>query len=77
MRQRADAIRNRAAILDATEALFRHDDPGHVTLARIAEAAGVGKATVLRRFGDLGVRARRFCWSGWFLVLVMQALSRQ
>ncbi|MEW9532625.1 TetR/AcrR family transcriptional regulator [Microbispora sp. NPDC049125] len=54
MSQRADAIRNRAAVLDAAEALFRQDDPGPVTLARIAETAGVGKATVLRRFGDLG-----------------------
>ena len=49
--QRADAVRNRAAILDAAEALFRQD--GHLTLARVADAAGVGKATVLRRFGDL------------------------
>lgn len=53
MSERADVIRNRAAVLDAAEALFRHGDPGRVTLARIAETAGVGKATVLRRFGDL------------------------
>jgi len=33
--------------------LFRHDDPARITLARVAEAAGVGKATVLRRFGDM------------------------
>jgi AcrR family transcriptional regulator len=51
--QRADAIRNRAAVLEAAEALFRQKEPGRVTLARIAETAGVGKATVLRRFGDL------------------------
>jgi AcrR family transcriptional regulator len=51
--ERADAIRNRAAVLDAAESLFRQGDPGRVTLARIAETAGVGKATVLRRFGDL------------------------
>lgn len=51
MTERADAVRNRAAILEAAEALYRQD--GHVTLARVAEAAGVGKATVLRRFGDL------------------------
>jgi AcrR family transcriptional regulator len=49
--ERADAVRNRAAVLTAAEALFRQDAP--VTLARVAEAAGVGKATVLRRFGDL------------------------
>ena len=53
MSQRADAIRNRATVLDAAEALFRQDNPGRITLARIAETAGVGKATVLRRFGDL------------------------
>lgn len=53
MSQRADAIRNRAAVLNATEALFRQENPGRITLARIAETAGVGKATVLRRFGDL------------------------
>ncbi|MDT7790525.1 MAG: hypothetical protein QOF58_8944 [Pseudonocardiales bacterium] len=51
MSERADVIRNRAAVLTATEALFRQDD--RVTLARVAERAGVGKATVLRHFGDL------------------------
>lgn len=51
MSERADAVRNRAAILDAAERLFRAD--GHLTLAKVADAAGVGKATVLRRFGDL------------------------
>jgi AcrR family transcriptional regulator len=49
--ERADAIRNRAAILDAADTLFRQS--GHLTLATVAETAGVGKATVLRRFGDL------------------------
>lgn len=53
MSQRADAIRNRAVVLNAAEELFRQDEPGRITLARIAETAGVGKATVLRRFGDL------------------------
>lgn len=53
MSQRADAIRNRAAVLDAAETLFRRHEPGAITLARVAETAGVGKATVLRRFGDL------------------------
>jgi AcrR family transcriptional regulator len=46
-------IRNRAAVLNAADALFRRDDLDRVTLARIAETAGVGKATVLRRFGSL------------------------
>jgi AcrR family transcriptional regulator len=53
MTERADAIRNRNAVLTAADALYRRDDPGRVTLARIAEAAGVGKATVLRRFGSV------------------------
>jgi AcrR family transcriptional regulator len=52
--QRADVLRNHAAVLAATEALFDRDDLDRVTLARIAEAAGVGKATVLRHFGDVG-----------------------
>jgi AcrR family transcriptional regulator len=51
--ERADAVRNRAAVLDAAEALFQREDLEHVSLARIAQAAGVGKATVTRRFGDL------------------------
>ncbi|MEV4757906.1 helix-turn-helix domain-containing protein [Micromonospora sp. NPDC049559] len=53
MAERADAVRNRAAVLSAAEALFQREDLDHVSLARIAEAAGVGKATVVRRFGDL------------------------
>ncbi|MGK5741323.1 TetR/AcrR family transcriptional regulator [Micromonospora sp. URMC 103] len=53
MAERADAARNRAAVLNAAEALFRREDLGHVSLERIAQAAGVGKATVMRRFGDL------------------------
>ncbi|WP_066944720.1 TetR/AcrR family transcriptional regulator [Microtetraspora fusca] len=53
MTERADAARNRVAVLAAAEALFQREDLDHVSLARIAEAAGVGKATVMRRFGDL------------------------
>jgi AcrR family transcriptional regulator len=51
--ERADAARNRAAVLAAADALFRRDDVEQITLARVAAAAGVGKATVLRRFGDV------------------------
>jgi len=51
--ERADVIRNRAAVLDAADVLFRAEGAGHVTLARVAESAGVGKATVLRHFGSL------------------------
>ncbi|GGN99475.1 TetR/AcrR family transcriptional regulator [Microbispora bryophytorum] len=53
MTERADAAHNRAAVLTAAEALFQREDLEHVSLARIAQAAGVGKATVMRRFGDL------------------------
>lgn len=53
MRERADALRNQAAVLAAAEVLFDREDLEHVSLSRIAERAGVGKATVLRRFGDM------------------------
>ena len=51
-RVRADAERNRRAIVDATERLLRSHDPEHVTIERVARAAGVGKATVFHRFGS-------------------------
>ncbi|MFI1017113.1 TetR/AcrR family transcriptional regulator [Streptomyces sp. NPDC020965] len=52
-RPRADATRNRAAVLAAADALFaRRDRPATVTMADIAAAAGVGKATLFRGFGD-------------------------
>ncbi|MBN9152136.1 TetR/AcrR family transcriptional regulator [Microbacterium sp.] len=48
-RLRADAARNRRALLDATEkALARKG--ADVSVAAIADAAGLGKATVFRRF---------------------------
>lgn len=50
--ERADAARNRRRILDAAEALFAQRGVAHVTVAEVAAAAGVGKATVFRRFGD-------------------------
>ncbi len=51
--ERADAARNRAAILDAADALFRQTaSPEAVTMDDIAAAAGVGKGTLFRRFGD-------------------------
>lgn len=50
---RADATRNREAVLAAADALFAHcDSPEAVTMADIAAAAGVGKATLFRGFGD-------------------------
>ncbi|GAA2394393.1 TetR/AcrR family transcriptional regulator [Nonomuraea africana] len=47
---RSDASRNREAILRATEELLAAGES--VSLDRVAEAAGVGKGTVFRRFGS-------------------------
>ncbi|WP_225954816.1 TetR/AcrR family transcriptional regulator [Kibdelosporangium phytohabitans] len=52
VQQRADAIRNRRAVLDATEQLLAEGDGEHVSLDRVAALAGVGKGTVFRRFGN-------------------------
>ncbi|MEN8652039.1 helix-turn-helix domain-containing protein [Streptomyces sp. 21So2-11] len=50
---RADAARNREAVLAAADKLFAgRASPGTVTMADIAAAAGVGKATLFRGFGD-------------------------
>ncbi|MEU9749354.1 TetR/AcrR family transcriptional regulator [Streptomyces niveus] len=50
---RKDATRNRAAALVAADRLFVHcESPESVTMADIAAAAGVGKATLFRAFGD-------------------------
>ncbi|WP_331771155.1 TetR/AcrR family transcriptional regulator (plasmid) [Embleya sp. NBC_00888] len=50
---RADATRNREAVLAAADSLFAHcERPETVTMADIAAAAGVGKATLFRGFGD-------------------------
>lgn len=51
-RERADAARNRAKILDVTARLFERDGVGGVTMDQIAGEAGVGKGTLFRRFGD-------------------------
>ncbi|MGW1493663.1 TetR/AcrR family transcriptional regulator [Streptomyces sp. NPDC002402] len=51
--ERADALRNREAILAAADALFAHSSsPTSVSMDDIAAAAGVGKGTLFRRFGD-------------------------
>ncbi|WP_211245771.1 TetR/AcrR family transcriptional regulator [Actinomadura oligospora] len=50
--ERADAARNREAILAAAAELFDRRDVGAVSLNDVAAAAGVGKGTVFRRFGD-------------------------
>ncbi|MDT0441485.1 TetR/AcrR family transcriptional regulator [Streptomyces johnsoniae] len=50
---RKDAVRNRAATLAAADALFAGcRSPEEVTMADIAAAAGVGKGTLFRAFGD-------------------------
>lgn len=51
-RERADAARNRAAILAAAGRLIRAHGVDGVTTDAVAVAAGVGKGTVFRRFGD-------------------------
>ncbi|OON72262.1 TetR/AcrR family transcriptional regulator [Streptomyces tsukubensis] len=52
-RPRKDAARNREAVLAAADGLFaRCESPGSITMADIAAAAGVGKATLFRGFGD-------------------------
>jgi AcrR family transcriptional regulator len=51
-RERADAARNRARILDAAERLFREHGVAAVSMDQIANAAKVGKGTLFRRFGD-------------------------
>jgi AcrR family transcriptional regulator len=51
-RERADAARNRAAILCAAERLVAEHGADCVTMDAVACAAGVGKGTLFRRFGD-------------------------
>src|SRR4051812_7228297 len=49
---RADAARNRDKVLAAAEKLFAERDADCVTMDAIAAAAGVGKGTLFRGFGD-------------------------
>jgi AcrR family transcriptional regulator len=51
-RERADAARNRAAVLRAAARLFAEHGVAAVSMDQVAAAAGVGKGTVFRRFGD-------------------------
>lgn len=50
--ERADAARNRSALLNAAECLMRERGTDAITMDAVACAAGVGKGTLFRRFGD-------------------------
>ncbi|MFC7263012.1 TetR/AcrR family transcriptional regulator [Streptomyces lutosisoli] len=50
--QRSDAVRNRVRLLEAAARLVAERGVEHVTMHEVAEAAGVGKGTLFRRFGD-------------------------
>src|ERR1700728_315879 len=50
--ERADAVRNRRAILAATEALLAVHRPQDISIEQVALAAGVGKGTVFHSFGS-------------------------
>jgi len=51
-RERGDAARNRALLLQAARALIAERGADAVTMDDIAAAAGVGKGTLFRRFGS-------------------------
>jgi AcrR family transcriptional regulator len=50
--ERADAARNRRRVLDAAKKLVDERGVAAVTLDDVVTAAGVGKGTLFRRFGD-------------------------
>ncbi len=50
--ERSDAARNRERILCAARRLFDERGAGCVSMDEVAEAAGVGKGTLFRRFGS-------------------------
>lgn len=51
-KERADAARNRSAILHATRTLLAEHGADALTMDRVAAAAGVGKGTIFHRFGS-------------------------
>ncbi len=51
-KERADAARNRIAVLEAAARLFAEHGVEAVSMDQVAAAAGVGKGTLFRRFGD-------------------------
>jgi AcrR family transcriptional regulator len=56
--ERADAARNRDRILCAAQRLFAERGASCVSMDNVAEAAGVGKGTLFRRFGSRAALAR-------------------
>jgi AcrR family transcriptional regulator len=50
--ERADAARNRSALIEAALRLLDERGPEAITMDAVACAAGVGKGTLFRRFGD-------------------------
>ncbi|GAA1656331.1 TetR/AcrR family transcriptional regulator [Fodinicola feengrottensis] len=52
--ERADAARNRLKVLAAAQRLFAERGVAEVSMDDVAAAAGVGKGTLYRRFGDKG-----------------------
>jgi AcrR family transcriptional regulator len=66
-RERGDAARNRALLLDAARQLIAEHGADAVTMDDLAAAAGVGKGTVFRRFGSR---------AGLMMVLLGEAESR-
>jgi AcrR family transcriptional regulator len=57
-RERADAARNREKVLAAAAQLFAERGVEHVSMDAVANAAGVGKGTLFRRFADRPTLAR-------------------
>ena len=51
-KERSDAARNRVAVLQAAARLFAEQGVAAVSMDQVAAAAGVGKGTIFRRFGD-------------------------
>lgn len=56
--ERADAARNRQRVLAAAAALIAERGVAAVTIDDVAAAAGVGRMTIYRRFGDKSGLAR-------------------
>ncbi|NNG96295.1 TetR/AcrR family transcriptional regulator [Gordonia araii NBRC 100433] len=50
--ERADAAANRVRLLDAAAQLVAERGAAAITMEEVAQAAGVGKGTVFRRFGS-------------------------